>query len=114
MTSLVVRLRRLFSRPSTSSYRVVRRWIAPRLEELEERVNPSTGIITTVAGGGTNPSPSFTGPATAALLGFPEGLALDAQGNLFIADTHNSRPRGQPLHRDHHHRGRHWHTRLQW
>ena len=33
------------------------------------------------------------GPATSALLNHPEGLAVDAAGNLFIADTGNNRIR---------------------
>jgi uncharacterized protein (TIGR03437 family) len=60
------------------------------------------GIISTVAGAGT----SFTcspgacspfygdgGPATSAGLFDPEGVAVDASGNLFIADTLNYRVR---------------------
>lgn len=44
----------------------------------------ASGIITTVAGGGS--SVSGSGPATAALLG-PSGLALDASGNFYIIDA---------------------------
>jgi len=33
------------------------------------------------------------GPATSALLNYPAGVALDAAGNLYIADTHNQRIR---------------------
>jgi sugar lactone lactonase YvrE len=50
----------------------------------------SSGVITTVAGTG---SPGFGGdggPATQALLSNPRGLAVDAQGNLYIADTSNN------------------------
>ena len=50
------------------------------------------GIITTVAGGGTG-SPGDGGPATSASLNNPEGIAVDASGNLFIADTGNNRIR---------------------
>jgi uncharacterized protein (TIGR03437 family) len=45
----------------------------------------ANGIITTVAGGGTA-SPGDNGPAGSARLGGPAGLALDAAGNLYIAD----------------------------
>lgn len=51
------------------------------------------GIITTVAGNG---SPGYNGdgiPATSAKLWFPEGLALDARGQLFVADKGNNRIR---------------------
>ena len=52
-----------------------------------------SGIITTVAGNGT---PGYSGdglPATSASLNSPQGLALDAFGNIYIADTSNSRIR---------------------
>lgn len=46
----------------------------------------SDGTIATIAGGGTM-MPTIAGiPATTAQLGAPEGLALDGEGNLFIAD----------------------------
>lgn len=44
----------------------------------------ATGIITTIAGGGTG---GDGGPATAASLNTPVGLALDSAGSLFIADN---------------------------
>jgi len=58
-------------------------------------VNASTGIITTVAGGGTSPGPSQGdgGPATSASLTAPVDVALDPQGNLYIADDGASRVR---------------------
>ena len=49
----------------------------------------SNGTIVTVAGGGTNSGDS--GPATGAMLSHPEGLALDTEGNLYIADTFSRR-----------------------
>ena len=51
-------------------------------------------IITTVAG--TNGSAGYSGDggmATNAKLNFPEGVAIDAAGNLFIADYSNNRIR---------------------
>ena len=56
-------------------------------------VNLSTHIITTVAGNGTGGFGGDGGLATAALLGGPSGLALDASGDLFIADQWNCRIR---------------------
>ena len=56
------------------------------------KVDPQ-GIITTVAGTG---DPGFSGdggPATGARLNRPTGVAVDAQGNLFIADSFNFRIR---------------------
>jgi len=53
----------------------------------------TNGIITTVAGNGTNGYSGSSGAATNAELNDPYGLALDATGNLFIADTINHRIR---------------------
>ncbi len=50
----------------------------------------SNGVITTVAGGGTDGSDDG-GPATAGALNTPSGVAVDASGNLYIADTYNQR-----------------------
>src|SRR5438034_4654875 len=50
------------------------------------RSDAATGIITTVAGNGTAGFGGDDGPATAAQLTDPSGIALDASGNLFIAD----------------------------
>jgi sugar lactone lactonase YvrE len=49
----------------------------------------SNGIITTVAGNGMQGYSGDNGPATSARLKFPAGVAVDASGNLFIADTGN-------------------------
>ena len=50
------------------------------------KVSPD-GIITTVAGNGTRGYSGDGGPATAAQLASPHGLAVDSAGNLYIADT---------------------------
>src|ERR1700757_3013594 len=52
----------------------------------------STGIITTIAGG-TYGFYGDGGPATAAKLATPSGIAFDALGNLYIADAGNNRVR---------------------
>ena len=49
----------------------------------------TTGIITTIAGNGNFGFSGDGGPATAAELEFPLGVAVDASGNLFIADTNS-------------------------
>lgn len=49
----------------------------------------SGGVITTVAGNGTDSYSGDNGPATGAGLGLPLGLAVDASGNLYIADYTN-------------------------
>ena len=57
------------------------------------RINPATGTITTVAGDGRQGFSGDRGPAIAASIDSPGGLAIDAAGNLLIADTHNQRVR---------------------
>ena len=49
----------------------------------------SSGIITTVAGNGILGYSGDGGPATSASLQFPEEIALDSAGNLYIADINN-------------------------
>ena len=51
------------------------------------------GTITTVAGNGTCGFGGDGGPATGAMLHWPYAVALDAAGNLFIADRQNCRIR---------------------
>jgi len=53
----------------------------------------SLGQISTIAGTGTQGFSGDTGLAISALLDSPQGLALDAANNLYIADTHNHRVR---------------------
>ncbi len=53
----------------------------------------SKGVITTVAGNGVYGYSGDNGPATSAQLGEPFGVAVDAAGNLYIADTLNARVR---------------------
>jgi hypothetical protein len=50
----------------------------------------STGIVTVVAGDGTNGYSGDGGPATSATLNQPQGIFIDSHGNIFIADTQNS------------------------
>ncbi len=61
---------------------LISEWGANRIR----RVDPSTGILTTVAGNG---NANFTGdgvPATSAGIGATIGLAVASNGNLFFAD----------------------------
>lgn len=74
-------------------------FIADSQNQKIRRVDANTGIISTVAGDGaacSSPGPASCGdggPASAAQLSFPEGVAVDASGNLFIADTFDNRIR---------------------
>jgi sugar lactone lactonase YvrE len=51
------------------------------------------GIVTTVAGTGLQSYGGDGGPATSAFLDAPAGIAIDANNNLYICDTHNNRVR---------------------
>ncbi len=57
----------------------------------------ATGIITTVAGNGTSGYSGDGGPATSAELIGPQGIAVDASGNLYIADSFFTVLPAQPL-----------------
>jgi hypothetical protein len=68
-------------------------YIADTLNYRIRMVTPS-GVITTVAGNGAGGSFGGDGAAaTSAQLNQPSGIAVDSAGDLFIADTANSRIR---------------------
>jgi trimeric autotransporter adhesin len=54
------------------------------------KIDAITQILTSVAGNGTQGYSGDNGPATQASLNYPEGLALDTQGNLYIEDHDNN------------------------
>jgi len=56
------------------------------------RVSPD-GMLTVVAGTGSSGYSGDGGPATSASLAHPQGVAVDAAGNVYIADTSNGRIR---------------------
>jgi NHL repeat len=56
------------------------------------KVTPS-GTISTLAGTGTAGSTGDGGPATSAQLDTPQGVAVDADGNVFIADSRSNKVR---------------------
>ncbi|GAB4024554.1 NHL repeat-containing protein [Spirosoma gilvum] len=64
-------------------------------DAINQRVRKvaTNGIINTVAGNGTTDFGGDNGPATSAALNQPAGLALDGNGNLFVADQLNNRIR---------------------
>ena len=64
-------------------------FIADLLANRIRKVSASTGVITTVAGNGGWGLAGDGGPATSASLNYPYGVAVDASGNLFIADEQN-------------------------
>ncbi len=63
-------------------------WFGDRIRKVT-----TGGAISTVAGNGHPGFSGDSGPATSARFFIPEGMALDAAGNLFIADTGNHRVR---------------------
>jgi len=67
-------------------------YVADRSNNRIRKIN-TAGIISTVAGIGTNGYNGDGGSATAAELYLPCGVALDALGNLYIADQYNHRVR---------------------
>ena len=67
-------------------------YVADTTAHRIRRIDP-TGRITTVAGTGASGFSGDNGPATAALLHEPRGVAVDPAGDLFIADSSNNRVR---------------------
>lgn len=63
--------------------------------EVIRRIDAKTGIITSVAGKGKSKTPGLgdSGPATAATLGRPHGVAVGPDGALYIGDTNSHRIR---------------------
>jgi sugar lactone lactonase YvrE len=57
--------------------------------QVVREINAATGIISTVAGNGTEGYSGDGGPATSAQLASPCGLAVDFAGNIYIADMSN-------------------------
>ncbi len=70
-----------------------RLYIADTANHRIRRVDGQTGLIATVAGNGVAGFRGDGGDATGAQLQSPGSVAVDAAGNLFIADTGNSRVR---------------------
>ncbi len=68
-------------------------YIADTDNDRIRRVDHLSQVITTVAGTGTPGFGGDGGPATAAELSGPSGLAIDAAGNLLVADSGNVRVR---------------------
>jgi sugar lactone lactonase YvrE len=67
-------------------------YIADRLDQRVRRVSAS-GIITTVAGNGTQGFAGDGGPAAGAALDSPTGVAVDPHGVVYVADAGNHRIR---------------------
>ncbi len=68
-------------------------YIADSSDHRVRRVSFSSGIIDTVAGIGLGGFSGDGGPGTGAMLNRPYGVAVDAAGNVYIADFGNGRLR---------------------
>ena len=64
-------------------------YIADSNNNVVRRVDAATGVITTVAGDGSEGYGGDDGAATQAQLDTPSAVAVDAGGNLYIADSSN-------------------------
>jgi len=68
-------------------------YIADDLNNRVRKIDATTGIITTLAGTGTAGFSGDGGPASAAELHGPTGVASDAAGNVYISELGNNRIR---------------------
>ena len=57
------------------------------------KIDPTTNLISTIAGIGVSGYSGDGGPATNAKLNQPNAISVDTFGNLYIADSHNFRIR---------------------
>ena len=67
-------------------------YIADASDHRVRRIAPN-GVITTIAGTGSRGFSGDGGPAVAAQLNSPYGLAIDVRGNVYVADLGNARVR---------------------
>lgn len=72
-------------------------YFADRLNRRVRRIDRRSGVISTIAGNGTAKSAGDGGPADQAGLAEPNGVALDHQGRLLIADVAGHRIRAVDL-----------------
>lgn len=68
-------------------------YIADGMNARIRKVNVSTGFITTIVGNGTGGYGGDGAAATLAEINFPQGVAIDSLGNIYIADSFNNRIR---------------------
>jgi hypothetical protein len=66
-------------------------FIADTEDNVVREIHAATGVITRFAGTGAAGHDGLGGPATRLELNSPDGVAVDAAGDVFIADTYNNR-----------------------
>jgi len=65
-------------------------YIADTINHRIRRVDSFTGIISTIAGNGVSGVSGDGGPALAAQIAFPVGIAVDPSGKVYFIDaSHN-------------------------
>ena len=64
-------------------------YVLERQGSTLRRIDPATGIITTIAGTGGHGYAGDNGPAAAAVFDRPKEMCLDAGNNIYIVDTEN-------------------------
>jgi sugar lactone lactonase YvrE len=68
-------------------------YIADTINHRIRRVDAATGLISTIAGTGVNGFSGDGGPALAAQISFPAGIAVDGSGKVYFTDESNNRVR---------------------
>lgn len=68
-------------------------YIADTINHRIRRVDATTGLIYTIAGNGVSGFSGDGGPATAAEISFPVGIAVDRSGKVYFSDESNNRIR---------------------
>tara|TARA_B100000315_G_scaffold78146_1_gene71487 strand:+ start:320 stop:1432 length:1113 start_codon:yes stop_codon:yes gene_type:complete len=68
-------------------------YISDTYNHRVRKLNRKNGVITTIAGNGEDGLSGDNGPATEASLSEPTGIAVDREGNIYIADLRNNKIR---------------------
>lgn len=68
-------------------------YVADDSDNRIRKIDSRSGIITTIAGNGTPDFNGDKGPAVIASLNRPSGLAIDSDGNIYVADRSNGKIR---------------------
>jgi cysteine-rich repeat protein len=66
-------------------------FIADSINRRILRVDVGTSVVTTIAGNGSSGATGDGGPATSAGLGYPQGVAVDGLGNVFVTGINRVR-----------------------